>query len=183
MRPHVWQAEGCPPYPLNVQKQLEDAFQAGQKEKEITVAGKQYMVHLVPGPLKQVQKADRTKTRSVTRTPPEPTRSERCIAALQTELRLSCVSRLRRMGLILLVGASLPWVVTCAWAMSLTGGVGDERLLETYVNSVSFWSCFCQTIVATSASKLPCVYEPSWWRNVSSRITGRPPSLHSCCLE
>ena len=70
----VWRAEGCPPYPPAIIKQLEEALEKEWARCEIMVQGRAYLVRLRPKPFRQILKADATKTRLVMRDalPPEP---------------------------------------------------------------------------------------------------------------
>ena len=154
-RPHTWQAEGCPPYPREVQQRLEAAYAAGERSAEVDVAGKRYIVDLHPGPFKQIQKADRTRTRRVERLPPSLTRWEKMLLSIsRTDPKWCCSGRLRRNGLLLLLGVTVPWVVTSVLAWSLLDVGANKMLFDAYINSIAFWGCFAQTVAASMVSKL-----------------------------
>ena len=52
----------------------------------------------------------------------------------------SCGARLLRHALLLLLVATFCWVGTCILAILLTGTESNERLVDVYVNSLSFWA-------------------------------------------
>ena len=64
--------------------------------------------------------------------------------------------------LLLLLGTVASWLGTCFLVMSLSGSEGNKRLLDGYMHSFSFWSCFMQVISASSGTKIPiCIRSQS----------------------
>ena len=163
----IWRAEGCPPYPYEQQNLLEAALGRGDRVCEIVVNGRQYVVELSE-PRRQILKADRTKVRRVERELPGPSPLASFAAQLRGAPAWCVATRMRRHALLLLLGTVASWLGTCFLVMSLSGSEGNKRLLDGYMHSFSFWSCFMQVISASSGTKIPiCIRSQSIARRVA----------------
>ena len=172
---YIWSAEGCPAYPASINALLEAALANNEPEVEFKLRGREYIVRLgAQRPFKQFLKADRTKSRVVERELAPPTFGERMLQGLAA-LRVSCfkdplcvrwmclATRLRRHAILLLVNVILSWVGVTA--MALLRAHSTPGLLQAYINSLAFWACFVQAILASTCTRFAiCAL---WWASSS----------------